>query len=746
VKSWIKLCAVALAMFAFGVSAQTAPPHPLKPPFPQIDLPQKARGAQAIQLLGARLPEVAAWYGKSPAEFASILRRDRMAIIDRKGRVLYEDELEPPTGTVGSPTSTGRLVPLDQTLKLHSKPGSKRTIYLNFVGATLTNTVWNSSSSSITALPFDLDGVPYSFSATELERIQFIWQRVAEDFAPFDVNVTTEPPAGDALTRSGSGDDTFGTTVLITQRTFYSCNCGGVAYLGVFDDTSNYYKPALVFYEVLGSGNEKYVAEAITHEAGHNMGLHHDGTSTTGYYQGANGWAPIMGVGYYQPLVQWSRGDYPDANNKEDDFAVMAANGLPLRPDDHGNTVSAATRLGGTTLNGVTTLSGAGVVEKTGDVDMFSFVAGPGTINIVVNPSARSPNLDVYAELLNGNGALIASSNPANSLGATLAATVTIGGTYHVSVRGTGTSAYSSYGSVGEYSVSGTAPAPASQPPVIVMSATPTSGTAPLLVNFSSSGTYDPDGTVASIEWNFGDGSAPVFGAAASYTYSVAGTYTATVKVTDNAGLTSTKSVTITAQAATTSQPPVAVVTATPTSGSVSLPVNFSAGGSYDPDGSISAYEWNFGNGTPLAYGTDVSHTYTTAGTYTASLKVTDNSGLSSTKTVTITATSTTSVTSSTQMFASTTVTLSTNKGGQTQAIAYVTVKDGNGKAISGASVAGTWSGAVGGSGSGTTGTTGVAAISSSRTKSTGTFTFTVTNVTLSGFTYSGTSSGSATR
>ena len=67
------------------------------------------------------------------------------------------------------------------------------------------------------------------------------------------------------------------------------------------------YKPALVFYDKLGPGNEKYIAEAISHEAGHNMGLSHDGNATTGYYSGqgsgATGWAPIMGVGYYQSLV-----------------------------------------------------------------------------------------------------------------------------------------------------------------------------------------------------------------------------------------------------------------------------------------------------------------------------------------------------------------------------------------------------------------------------------------------------------
>jgi PKD repeat protein len=751
VKSWTKLCAVALAVFAVGVSAQTSQPHPPKPPFPQIDLPQKARGAQAIQLLGGRLPEVAAWYGKSPAEFASILRRDRMAIIDRKGRMLYEEEIEPPTGTVGSPTSTGALVPHDQTFKLHSKPGSKRTIYLNFVGATLTNTVWNSSASSITALPFDLDGVPYSMSGGELERIQYIWQRVAEDYAPFDVNVTTEPPAADALTRSGSGDDTFGTTVLITQRTFYSCSCGGVAYIGVFDDTSNYNKPALVFYDRLGGGNEKYVAEAISHEAGHNMGLHHDGSSTTGYYQGhgsgATGWAPIMGVGYYQSLVQWSKGEYPDANNKEDDYAVVASNGLPLRADDHGNTTGTATRLAGTTVNGVTTVNGAGIIEKAGDVDVFSLSAAAGTITINVNPSARSGNADLYVELLNGNGSIVTSSGPAEALNGSLTANVTVGGTYYVTVRGAGkgdlATGYSSYGSVGEYSVSGTVPASASQPPTASFTVSTTSGYAPLAVNFNGSGSSDPDGSIVSHQWTFGDGT-PATGATVSKTYSAAGTYTATLNVTDNSGLTSSKSVVITVQSV-ASQPPVASASASPYTGVAPLPVTFYSNGSYDPEGGSLSYAWNFGDNSTGA-GATVPHTYSVPGTYIATLTVTDNAGLTSSKSVTITATSGNSVTGSTQMYASTSVSVSANKGGQAQAIAYVTVTDASGKKIPGASVTGKWSGAVSGSGSGTTGSTGLVAISSSRTKLTGTFTFTVSNVSLGGYTFAGTSSGSATR
>ncbi len=650
------LVAAALAAPAWGQPANRPGAPSQKPPFPTLELPEKARGQRAIDLLAGRLPELAAWYGKSPSEFAAILRRDRTAWLDRQGRVFYQEDLEAPLqadAPLAAPslTASGALAPLDQTFMLHSRPGSKRTIYLNFKGATLSNTAWNSSSQpTITALPFDTDGVPYSFSTAELERIQYIWQRVAEDYAPFDVDVTTEAPSSDRITRSGSGDDTFGTTVLITKRTFYNCSCGGVAYLGVFDDTSDFYKPALVFYDMLGSGNEKYVAEAVSHEAGHNTGLHHDGTSTQGYYaghgSGATGWAPIMGVGYYKDLVQWSKGEYPDANNKEDDYAVMAANGVVARADDHGSTTGTATRIAGVTSAGVTTIEAGGFIERTGDIDVFSFVAAAGPVSINVAPARRSPDLDIRVELRDGSGNLLAGDNPVDELGATLSLTGS-GGTYFVSVTGVGkgdlTTGYSNYGSVGEYLVSGTVPAATSQPPVAVLSAAPTSGGAPLVVSFGSAGSSDPDGSVARIEWNFGDGSAPQLAASASHSYAMPGVYTATLKVTDNAGLTDTKSVTINANAPVVLQ---------------SMHVE------------------------------------------------------------------------------AITVTLRTFRNGNAEATAQVSIRDGSGNAVPGATVSGSWSGVVSGSSSGLTGSSGVASFKSARTKAIGTFTFTVTGVTLSGYQY----------
>ena len=656
-KTWI--AAAALSVSVGAALAQSDVPHREKPAFPRIELPDRARGERAVQLLGARLSEVASYYGMTATEFARILREDRRALLDRSGRFLFEDELDAPlespgVGTPGSLTLSGGLAPLDQTFLLHSRPGAKRTIYLDFNGATLTNTAWNSAQQpTIYAEPFDLDGVPGTFSTSELERIQYIWQRVAEDYAPFDVDVTTEAPPADRLARSSTSDDIYGTTVLITRRTFYNCSCGGVAYVGVFDNVGDFYKPALVFYDMLGAGNEKYVAEAISHEAGHNMGLSHDGTPSTGYYQGhgsgATGWAPIMGVGYYQSLVQWSKGEYANANETQDDYVVMQSNGLPLRTDDHGNTIGTATALAGTSAGGITSFVASGVVERPTDVDVFSFVAGAGMISFSVAPAARSPNLDAVIELRNGAGALLASSNPVDALGGSVTYNAVAGGTFYVSVEGTRkgdplATGYSAYGSLGEYKLTGTSSQTSGTPPVAVLSASQTSGTAPITINFSSSG-------------------------------------------------------------------------------------------SSDPDGSIAGYEWNFGDGTPVATAANASHTYATPGAYTVTLKVTDNSGLSAAQSTTITVQQ--PVVAAKVHVDGITVRVVTQKGGQANAEALVTVRDDGGNLIPGAGVTGTWSGLTTGTASAVTNSAGTAVVKSARTKaSSGVFTFTVTGVTLSGYAY----------
>lgn len=423
---------------------------------------RKSSGQNAIDRLGSRLPEIAAWYGYSAVGLRRQLLSDRRLKVDERGRLFVVEEMEAPLqNSAAGPelsVSDGQLVPLEQTFQLHSRPGARRTIYLDFDGATLSNTAWNVNNNVINAAPFDFDGNPASFSVAELQRIQFIWQRVAEDYSVFDVDVTTEAPPPELLIRTSANDETFGTTAVITNNNgVYSCSCGGVAYIGAFNEIGSFYKPALVFYNMLGSGDEKSVAEAISHEVGHNIGLSHDGTSSMSYYTGqgsdpVTGWAPIMGIGYYKPLVQFSRGEYASANNTEDDFVQAQRYGLPLRADDYGNTISNATPLpsGSGSLDGV--------IESPGDADMFSFSVSENGYNVSVtlSPASRSPNADLVLTLFDSRGQQLASSNPINALNASISYQLPVAGTYYVSVTTTGqgnpyTTGYSAYGSVGNY-------------------------------------------------------------------------------------------------------------------------------------------------------------------------------------------------------------------------------------------------------------------------------------------------------
>jgi hypothetical protein len=593
-------------------AAEARMPHRDKGAFPQINLTDRAtRGQRAVDQLGGRLPEVAAWYGKSADEFKAQLLHDRSWRLDHRGRVYIVEELARPlaaTNPTATPTSLsdGAFEPLDQTFLLHSKPGAQRTLHLNFRGATLSGTAWNDIGSSLNALPFDLDGIPYTFSTVELQRIQAIWQRVAEDFAPFDVDVTTEAVAQAHISRSGTSDAVFGTTVLVTSSSgVYDCLCGGVAYLGAFDDTTDFFKPALVFYNLLGAGDEKFVAEAISHEAGHNMGLSHDGTASLGYYSGhgggATGWAPIMGVGYYQSLTQWSKGEYSGANNIQDDLAVMQSNGVPMRADDHGNTPATATVLTGITAGGLTSYTAQGIIENAGDVDVFAFTAGAGSASFSVSPAARAPNLDVRVTLRNAAGTALRTANPAEAVDARFSTTLPTAGTYTLSVQGIGkgdplTTGYSAYGSLGRYAVAATVATVPGAAPRAVISASSLRGTAPLTVSFAGAGSTDADGSVVAWDWSFSDGGT-ISGATTTRTYASPGAYTTSLRVTDNAGLTGSDSVTVTVDA------PVAIPTMRVTDIGMALAV--SAYGVAQASAAVTVVD---GNGLPVAGAGVVGH------------------------------------------------------------------------------------------------------------------------------------------
>jgi len=357
-------------------------------------------------------------------------------------------------------------------LTLHSRPGSRRVIYLDFDGQTISGTGWNTSTGgTCSADPYDSDGNPSVFSSDELTAIAGVWSRVAEDFATMDVDVTTADPGADAINRSSSLDTNYGTRVVITNststcpngKTLYasvcSGGCGGVSYVGMFDQTPNhdYYQPSFVFVNGVGS-SEKLVAEAASHETGHTGGLSHDGTSTSPYYWGQGSWAPIMGAAYYEPITQWSKGEYADANQTQDDFAVMQSNGLQQIADDYPERAPAAL---------TTNAPRAGVISNRSDVDVFAItLKSTTTITVTATPAAVSPDLDIGLTLRNSKSKTIASADPpsatiSDDVASGMDASITItlaAGTYIARVAGVGagdplTTGYSDYGSVGAYTI-----------------------------------------------------------------------------------------------------------------------------------------------------------------------------------------------------------------------------------------------------------------------------------------------------
>lgn len=436
---------------------------------PELRVRGGERGEAAIQALGNRLPEVAAHYRKSEAELRGMFRRDRSLELDPQGQLRYLCEgLVAPVvgGETNSAEPPAGLVALAQTFFLHSKPNSTRKIFLDFDGHTLAGNAWTAGyngGTNIIAPAWSKDGDPTTFNTEEQTIIQQIWLRVAENFAGFDVDVTTEFPGEAALTRSNTGDQSYGIRALVSPISSYIGSYGGIAYVGVFDSVGDYNKPALIFPEKL-SNSEKYIAEAISHEVGHTLGLSHDGVSGgDAYYSGQGNWAPIMGVGYYKPIVQWSRGEYANANNTENDLNVMQANGLSYRSDDGGSTIGTAKALAG--LNSTNT----GILERTNDVDFFSIPSAGGAATFTVTPWERGANVHFLLALYNSAGTLLTNREvPDTSSGVQAVSLnrVLTAGTYYVSVEGIGAGSalatgYSDYGCIGSYTLTVNLAAPA---------------------------------------------------------------------------------------------------------------------------------------------------------------------------------------------------------------------------------------------------------------------------------------------
>ncbi len=164
----------------------------------------------------------------------------------------------------------------------------------------------------------------------------------------------------------------------------------------------------------------------------------------------------------------------------------------------------------------------------------------------------------------------------------------------------------------------------ANQPPMANITA-PATAAEGVNVTFDGSGSTDADGSIATYEWDFGDGTTGA-GMTVSNAFA-AGTYTVQLTVTDDAGATGMIGANITIIPTGQPVPPTANAGG-PYSGTVGAPVSFDGSASSDPDGTIMSYSWDFGDGNTAA-GMQVSNTFASPGPYAVTLTVTDDAGMS---------------------------------------------------------------------------------------------------------------------
>lgn len=331
--------------------------------------------------------------------------------------------------------------------KLSSYSTATATIYLDFDGHYVSGTLWN-------------NGQSFYCNATLLTDAQItsVFNTVAEDFRPFNVNITTDS------TKFLNAPISQRIRIIVTPTSSWKPSVGGISYIGSFtwgDDT-----PGFVFSDRL-SNNPKFIAECCSHESGHTLGLAHQSTYdnncnlvetyNTGTGSGETSWAPIMGSSYNKNMTGWNDGATPyGCYNTQDNLALItSANGFSYRADDYTDLQN----------NSATTISSGnfsvnGIISTTSDKDVFKIAFNQQTafhLNGIPNidgTSNTNADLDIKILLYNETHTLIKTYDPSNTLSISIDTSLKTG-TYYLVIDGTGNQFAGDYGSLGSYKLTG---------------------------------------------------------------------------------------------------------------------------------------------------------------------------------------------------------------------------------------------------------------------------------------------------
>ncbi|MCK8524143.1 PKD domain-containing protein [Aquimarina sp. D1M17] len=396
-------------------------------------------------------------------------------------------------------------------LQLESLPGAAGVIYLDFDGEVVTGTRWAGGAT--------IDAQPVNFSDQDITRI---WKLMAEDFRPFNLNVTTRRDLFDATPRNRR------MMCIFTPTTDAQPGSGGVAYLRSF--ASNSFDDPCWVYNIR---SVRAAGETGSHEVGHTLGLSHDSQGSTEYYAGHGTWSPIMGWSVNRAIGQWSQGEFENANQTQDDIAIMAdsRNGVGFRNDDHGDIINNATEIRVSDDGEVSSDENFGFIGTRDDKDVFSFVIEAGDVSFDFSPDPDYPNLNIQARILDPLGEEVAISDPSG-----LSASINVNlpdGTYFIEIDGVGEgnpiTGYSDYASLGNYFIAGNyKPGDNNQPPVANFEAIKNGCSQ---VDFTSTSIN----RVNSYAWDFGDGTTSTE-QNPTHNYESGGTFTVSLTAVNNTG------------------------------------------------------------------------------------------------------------------------------------------------------------------------------------------------------------------